>query len=217
MAADFGSPHRIVPISSLPFRREFTEQQFEFPIRVSEEDPIRIDSLHGNIGIGHAVCRGEIFSKNARAQSTEENTKETGIDVFHWPTLSVVRPCRPCVFISSAVLGVQRLISLESPFGAQERRRSVAEPLSRALFTGPRALHRAPGRVRSDETLFASQSKEGYRLDQEESPAIIQAMGGSFAGRRAQDAAWRRAVESWLHRNGAITVSVDGRAWPCSP
>jgi len=33
----------------------------------------------------------------------------------------------------------------------------------------------------------------------------------------AQDAAWRRAVESWLHRNGAITVSVDGQVLPSFP
>ena len=33
----------------------------------------------------------------------------------------------------------------------------------------------------------------------------------------AQDAAWRRAVESWLHRNGAITVSMDGQVLPSFP
>jgi len=47
--------------------------------------------------------------------------------------------------------------------------------------------------------------------------AILQAMGGSSAGVRACDAAWRRAVETWLHRNGAITVSVNGKVLPCYP
>jgi len=47
--------------------------------------------------------------------------------------------------------------------------------------------------------------------------AILQTMGGSSAGVRACDAAWRRAVETWLHRNGAITVSVKGRVLPCYP
>jgi hypothetical protein len=50
-----------------------------------------------------------------------------------------------------------------------------------------------------------------------EALAIIQTMGGSLASMRAQDAAWRRAVESWLHRNGAITVSVNGQVLPCYP
>lgn len=47
--------------------------------------------------------------------------------------------------------------------------------------------------------------------------AIIGSMGGSLASVRAQDAAWRRAVETWLHRNGAITVSVNGQVLPCYP
>ena len=47
--------------------------------------------------------------------------------------------------------------------------------------------------------------------------AILQAIGGSSAGVRACDAAWRRAVETWLHRNGAITVSVNGNVLPCYP
>ncbi len=47
--------------------------------------------------------------------------------------------------------------------------------------------------------------------------AILQVMGGSSAGVRACDAAWRRAVETWLHRNGAITVSVKGKVLPCYP
>ncbi len=59
--------------------------------------------------------------------------------------------------------------------------------------------------------------KEVIDWIKQEAPAIIQAMGGSLAGVRAQDAAWRRAVESWLHRNGAITVSVDGQVLPCYP
>jgi hypothetical protein len=33
----------------------------------------------------------------------------------------------------------------------------------------------------------------------------------------ARDAAWRRAVETWLHRSGVITVSVDGQVLPCFP
>ncbi len=59
--------------------------------------------------------------------------------------------------------------------------------------------------------------KEVIDWIKQEALAILQAMGGSLAGVRAQDAAWRRAVESWLHRNGAITVSVDGRVLPCYP
>jgi transposase InsO family protein len=47
--------------------------------------------------------------------------------------------------------------------------------------------------------------------------AILQVMEGSSAGVRACDAAWRRAVETWLHRNGAITVSVNGKVLPCYP
>lgn len=48
-----------------------------------------------------------------------------------------------------------------------------------------------------------------------EALAIIATDG--VAGRRARDAAWRRAVETWLHRNGAITVSVDGQVLPSFP
>ena len=44
---------------------------------------------------------------------------------------------------------------------------------------------------------------------------IIQRDG--LAGADARDAAWRRAVESWLHRNGVITVSVDGKVLPYFP
>ena len=47
--------------------------------------------------------------------------------------------------------------------------------------------------------------------------AIIGSMGGSLASVRAQDAAWRRAVETWLYRNGAITVSVNGQVLPSYP
>ncbi|MBN1269390.1 MAG: APC family permease [Kiritimatiellae bacterium] len=45
---------------------------------------------------------------------------------------------------------------------------------------------------------------------------ILQSMG-ERASVRACDAAWRRAVETWLHRNGAITVSVNGDVLPCYP
>ena len=38
-----------------------------------------------------------------------------------------------------------------------------------------------------------------------------------LSGADAQDAAWRRAVESWLHHNGVITVSVDGQVLPSFP
>jgi hypothetical protein len=48
-----------------------------------------------------------------------------------------------------------------------------------------------------------------------EALAIIQREGS--AGADACDAAWRRAVETWLHRNGVITVSVDGEVLPCFP
>ena len=51
----------------------------------------------------------------------------------------------------------------------------------------------------------------------DETLARIQLMGGSLASVRACDAAWRRAVETWLHRNGAITVSVDGQVLPSFP
>jgi transposase InsO family protein len=45
---------------------------------------------------------------------------------------------------------------------------------------------------------------------------ILQSMGGR-ASVRACDAAWRQAVETWLHRNGAIAVSVNGEVLPCYP
>jgi hypothetical protein len=48
-----------------------------------------------------------------------------------------------------------------------------------------------------------------------EALAIMQREGS--AGAVARDAAWRRAVESWLHRNGVITVLVDGEVLPCFP
>jgi hypothetical protein len=51
----------------------------------------------------------------------------------------------------------------------------------------------------------------------EETPAIIRVLGGESAGAGARYAAWRRAVEAWLHRNGAITVSVDRQGLPYSP
>jgi len=44
---------------------------------------------------------------------------------------------------------------------------------------------------------------------------ILHANGSSRAD--ARDAAWRRAVESWLHQHGAITVEVDGNVLPCFP
>lgn len=46
---------------------------------------------------------------------------------------------------------------------------------------------------------------------------ILGAMGGSVTSIRAQGTAWRRAVETWLHRNGAITVSVEGKVLPSYP
>lgn len=50
-----------------------------------------------------------------------------------------------------------------------------------------------------------------------EALVILGAMGGSSASVRAQGAAWRRAAETWLHRNGAITVSVNGQVLPSYP
>lgn len=50
-----------------------------------------------------------------------------------------------------------------------------------------------------------------------EALVILGGMGCSLASVRAQDAAWRRAVETWLHRNGAITVSVNGQVLPSYP
>lgn len=44
---------------------------------------------------------------------------------------------------------------------------------------------------------------------------IIQRDG--LSGADARDAAWRRAVETWLHRNGVIAVSVDGKVLPSFP
>ena len=44
---------------------------------------------------------------------------------------------------------------------------------------------------------------------------IIQRDGLTSAN--ARDVAWRRAVESWLHRNGLISVSVNGKVLPCFP
>jgi hypothetical protein len=43
---------------------------------------------------------------------------------------------------------------------------------------------------------------------------IIPARGSS--GGVAQDAAWRRAVESWLRRNYAITASACEKSYPVS-
>jgi hypothetical protein len=43
--------------------------------------------------------------------------------------------------------------------------------------------------------------------------AIMQREG--ITGANACDAAWRRAVGTWLHRNGVITVSVDKEVLPC--
>ena len=57
--------------------------------------------------------------------------------------------------------------------------------------------------------------KEIIEWIKNEAMAIIQNM--EAVNIRTQDAAWRRAIESWLHRNGAITVSVDGQVLPCSP
>lgn len=50
-----------------------------------------------------------------------------------------------------------------------------------------------------------------------EALGILGAMGGSLTSVRAQGAAWRRAVETWLHQNGAITVSVNGSVLPSYP
>lgn len=46
--------------------------------------------------------------------------------------------------------------------------------------------------------------------------AILNTMEDPSAGAWARDAAWRRAVETWLHRNAIITVSVDGQVLRCS-
>jgi hypothetical protein len=45
--------------------------------------------------------------------------------------------------------------------------------------------------------------------------AILQ--GGGSSNARAHEKAWRRAVESWLHREGLITVKVDGKVLPYFP
>jgi transposase InsO family protein len=38
-----------------------------------------------------------------------------------------------------------------------------------------------------------------------------------FPGQREQEEAWRKAVESWLHQNGVITVEVNGEVLPHFP
>lgn len=57
--------------------------------------------------------------------------------------------------------------------------------------------------------------KEVIEWTRNEALDILSRNGSS--GANARDAAWRRAVETWLHRNGAITVSVDGQVLPSFP
>ena len=57
--------------------------------------------------------------------------------------------------------------------------------------------------------------KEVFDWIMSEALDILHNEGSS--GANAQDAAWRRAVESWLHRNGVITVSMDGQVLPSFP
>ena len=49
-----------------------------------------------------------------------------------------------------------------------------------------------------------------------ETVAILAGMQGSVTA-KARDAAWRQAVETWLHRNGFITVTVNGKVLPPFP
>ena len=74
-----------------------------------------------------------------------------------------------------------------------------------ALETGREAM----------KTYTRPKRKEIIGCIKNEALDIIQRDG--LAGADARDVAWRRAVESWLHRNGLISVSVNGKVLPCFP
>lgn len=86
------------------------------------------------------------------------------------------------------------------------RRPCLAGRTACAVFEAGREAMRAYTRPQRKEII-------GWIKDQAQD--IIQREG--LSGADTRDAAWRRAVESWLHRNGAITVSVDGQVLPCFP
>jgi transposase InsO family protein len=73
-----------------------------------------------------------------------------------------------------------------------------------AVFEAGRAAMKAYTRPRRKQIILWIQSKA---LD------IIRRSG--LSGVAAQDAAWRRAVESWLHWSGVITVARGGKLLPC--
>jgi transposase InsO family protein len=75
-----------------------------------------------------------------------------------------------------------------------------------AVFEAGRAAMMAYTRPKRKEIINWLQSKVLDILRQ-----------GERLGANAQDAAWRRAVESWLHCNGVITVSMDGQVLPSFP
>jgi transposase InsO family protein len=62
-----------------------------------------------------------------------------------------------------------------------------------------------------------TRSKRKEVIDWIKTQALDKLRCGGLSGAEAQDVAWRRAVESWLHHNGCITVSVDGKVLPCFP
>jgi len=59
------------------------------------------------------------------------------------------------------------------------------------------------------------QRREIFDWIKDLSCAILSQLGKP--GKRAAQAAWRLAVESWLHVNGFIEVSVNGKVLPIFP
>lgn len=67
-------------------------------------------------------------------------------------------------------------------------------------------------RIEAMKPYTRQKRKEVIDWIKHEALAILHS-GGSFHA-RAEEKAWRRAVESWLHREGHITVKVEGKVLP---
>jgi uncharacterized membrane protein len=65
------------------------------------------------------------------------------------------------------------------------------------------------------KTYTRPKRKEIIDLLRHEALDIIESEG--LVGANGREIAWRRAVENWLHRTGAIRMTVDGKVLPYFP
>lgn len=67
---------------------------------------------------------------------------------------------------------------------------------------------------KQDRRYYYDQRQRRAVFDELRTMAAMSMAETKLTGRRAADAAWRLAVETWLRREGHITISVGGKVLP---